>query len=62
MLEQQPADERALIELQAAVGAALRKEYGRDIGVDELLRHGYESLRPCLPAVTGEAGYGRTGS
>jgi hypothetical protein len=62
MLEQQPADERALIELQAAVGAALRKEYGRDIGIDELLRHGYESLRPCLPQPAGEAENGRTGS
>jgi hypothetical protein len=63
MQEQQPADERALIELQTTVGAALRREYGRDIGIDELLRRGYESLRPCLPPiVAGEAGYGRTGS
>ncbi len=57
-----PADEHALVELQAAVGASLRKEYGRDVTVDELLRHGYESLRPCLPSTAGEASHGSTES
>ncbi len=58
----EPADERALMELQAAVGAALRKEYGREVSLDDLLRHGYESLRPCLPLASPseEASHART--
>lgn len=61
--DRSPADERALVELQATVGAMLRKEYGRNVTVDELLRHGYESLRPCLPsAAAGEASHVRTQS
>ncbi len=62
-LEHPPADERALVELQSAVNAALRQEYGHAVTLDELLRHGYESLRPCLPTTAaGEASHARTDS
>lgn len=58
-----PADARALVELQVAVSAVLRREYGRNVALDELLRHGYEALRPCLPPATArETGHGRTDS
>ncbi|HEY5808314.1 MAG TPA: hypothetical protein VIT67_10125, partial [Povalibacter sp.] len=48
----QRTDEKALVELRAAVETMLFEEYGRRLTPDELLRHGYESLRPCLPPAT----------
>lgn len=42
-------DEKSLAVLRAGMEAMLSKEYGRLPTLDELMRHGYESLRPCLP-------------
>ena len=36
--------------LRTRVESMLKEEYGRVPPLDELLRRGYESLRPCLPA------------
>lgn len=41
--------ERSLAAVRSSIEGLLRKEYGRVPTVDELLQHGYESLRPCLP-------------
>lgn len=44
------ADDRMLIELLATVQSQLTQQTGRAPVLEELLRHGYESLPPCLPA------------
>lgn len=43
------ADRRTLVELRAAVESLLVQEHGRRPSLDDLLRHGYESLPACLP-------------
>lgn len=42
-------DPKSLAAVRANIEAMLREEYGRLPTPGELLQHGYESLRPCLP-------------
>lgn len=48
------ADNRALVELRAAVEAHLQKRQGARPSVDQLLEQGYEALPPCLPTAVTE--------
>ena len=48
------SDNRALVELRAAVEAHLQKRQGARPSVDQLLEQGYEALPPCLPTAVTE--------